>query len=666
MRPKACSAQRGWPLLLALSLAGCGGAALAPVDDPQVAERAGALVAHVRSGWHLPLEVSVLGPAGEGEQARPLSDGERALLLRQLDEVRDAQDRAAFDFFGLTLRLVPEGEAPRVRVAGDLPALDLEVPAGGDQVAGADALMDALAARFEWDGTPAWWAGEPPEELAAALARDLDKLAGLEDELVLECRRLELLAGTLLARREADREPVLTPSEATFARAAQLRATFALHRVLNTLARWRAALEDPAFPHPGAARLALLRARLVHEGCLGWLLQALVGGRSVLKVWDDSWWHRNPLYAALDPAVDLRGVDEAGRSIPAGSVRALLRLRCDLSLQAFLEEVDEACLDPAALVPPDGPLREPARRALARVGPARSRIAERSVPFLSAWKELWDARLKEGFSFPFYGLVSSVSRFLGHTRLVAPRPAIGDEQLAAFEALLRPGDVLLVRQDWFLSNAFLPGFWPHALIYLGPRQGWGALRLPDGTRLEDDPAARRVLARMKKDDRVIEAVSDGVVLSSFAHAVQKDYAVALRPELHEPEVAEALRRALLFHGRPYDFEFDFATDDRVVCTELVYRAYDPALNFRVQIEAGEASGARVPGVVKVAGRETMPANEVAGYALYMADHRARDERLRYPGRKLRVIALLSRAEDGGASLHLGHEAEDLLRASLQR
>mgnify|MGYP001189969627 CR=1 FL=1 len=647
-----------------LCLAGCGGAELAPVRDTAVAERAAALTSHVRVGWHLPLEVTVL--ATQRDEGAGLSDGQRALLLHQLDQAWACQDRAAFDFFRLELRLADDVERPTVRAQRGSPGLVIELPAGGQEVAGADALLDALAERFEWDATPAWWAGETPEELARALTRDLDKLAGLEDELELECRRLELLGATLLARREADKEPSLTPSEAAFARGAQLRGTFALHRALNTLARWRAVLEAPDFPHPGPARLVLLRARLVFEGCLGWLLQDLVGGRAVLRVWDDSWWHRNPLYKALDPSVDLHGLDEQGRTIPAGSVRALLQLRCDMGLSAFLERVDQACPDLEALVPIGGPLREPCLRARQRVGPARRRVDERAIPFFTAWKELWDARLKGGVTLPFYGLVSSVSRFLGHTRLVAPQPAVSPTQLAALEALLRPGDIVLVRQDWFLSNAFLPGFWPHAMLYLGPREAWEALRLPDGSRLGDDPLAQRVAAGLGEEERVLEAVSAGVVLSTMLHAAHKDYVVALRPDLPEAEVAAALRRAFAFYGRPYDFDFDFASDDRVVCTELVYRAYDPQLNFRVQAEAEPPPVPRVPGVIPVAGRETMPANEVARYALYMLDHPQPADALRYPGRKLRVLGLLDRARGGGAELHLGPAAEQVLRLTVDR
>ncbi len=32
---------------------------------------------------------------------------------------------------------------------------------------------------------------------------------------------------------------------------------------------------------------------------------------------------------------------------------------------------------------------------------------------------------------------------------------------------LRPGDVLITRHDLVLTNLFLPGYWPHAALYIG-------------------------------------------------------------------------------------------------------------------------------------------------------------------------------------------------------
>jgi hypothetical protein len=50
--------------------------------------------------------------------------------------------------------------------------------------------------------------------------------------------------------------------------------------------------------------------------------------------------------------------------------------------------------------------------------------------------------------------------------------------------------------------------------------------------------------------------------------------VVLRPRLSTGEVAHSLARVMAHEGKPYDFDFDFSRSDRLVCTEVVYRAYD--------------------------------------------------------------------------------------------
>ena len=56
-----------------------------------------------------------------------------------------------------------------------------------------------------------------------------------------------------------------------------------------------------------------------------------------------------------------------------------------------------------------------------------------------------------------------------------------------------------------------------------------------------------------------------------AETLEVDAAVLVRPP--GVDAAAVLRRALEHEGKPYDFLFDFRTADRMVCTEVVYRAY---------------------------------------------------------------------------------------------
>ena len=47
------------------------------------------------------------------------------------------------------------------------------------------------------------------------------------------------------------------------------------------------------------------------------------------------------------------------------------------------------------------------------------------------------------------------------------RGLISPEQLEDIRAELRPGDILVERRNWYISNSLLPGFWPHTALYLG-------------------------------------------------------------------------------------------------------------------------------------------------------------------------------------------------------
>ena len=37
----------------------------------------------------------------------------------------------------------------------------------------------------------------------------------------------------------------------------------------------------------------------------------------------------------------------------------------------------------------------------------------------------------------------------------------------SIRAMLRSGDVLINRKEYAVTNYFLPGYWPHAVLYLG-------------------------------------------------------------------------------------------------------------------------------------------------------------------------------------------------------
>ena len=165
--------------------------------------------------------------------------------------------------------------------------------------------------------------------------------------------------------------------------------------------------------------------------------------------------------------------------------------------------------------------------------------------------------------------------------------------LDSFGGFLKPGDVIVTRHAKALTNLFFPGVWPHAALYVGtPAQRQAAGITPD-----DDK-----LARWTDGICVLESRKDGVLLRPLSETLLVDAFAVLRPSLDAQQVRQAVERALQHEGKKYNFDFNFFNSDRVVCTELVYRAYDGlgTIEFPLQERAG---------------RKTLSAEDLLDYAL---------------------------------------------------
>jgi hypothetical protein len=155
--------------------------------------------------------------------------------------------------------------------------------------------------------------------------------------------------------------------------------------------------------------------------------------------------------------------------------------------------------------------------------------------------------------------------------------------------LLRPGDVLVVRKEFAATNYFLPGYWPHVALFLGTADDLRSCGLADNAqlapRLVQLAAATPNTAVLQPNEThawggaqphpcVLEAMKDGVRIRSVNSALNSDSVVVIRPRLDSFQVASAIAHGLMHEGKPYDFDFDFCHSQRLVCTEVVYRAYE--------------------------------------------------------------------------------------------
>ena len=208
---------------------------------------------------------------------------------------------------------------------------------------------------------------------------------------------------------------------------------------------------------------------------------------------------------------------------------------------------------------------------------------------------------------------------------------IDSEKVDQFHELLKPGDILIERRDWYSSNAFLPGYWPHGALYIGtPKELDDTLlnkvieklnsmaekekmhetsETPSVDGLTHADRMFALVEDLKKGGneklnsrQIMEAISEGVYHNTVDHSIGEASSVfALSPHVKPHERAKAIAAAYFYEGREYDFNFDFETPNTLVCTEVIYRCY-----------GGNASNAtlRFP-IITVMGRKTLPAHELA-------------------------------------------------------
>ncbi|MHC5027011.1 MAG: YiiX/YebB-like N1pC/P60 family cysteine hydrolase [Planctomycetota bacterium] len=224
-----------------------------------------------------------------------------------------------------------------------------------------------------------------------------------------------------------------------------------------------------------------------------------------------------------------------------------------------------------------------------------------------------------------FAVLEGFGRLIAEARPQWRAPRISAAVRTRLVDLLQPGDIIVTRYDAALSNLLLPGFWPHVSLHVGlPDQTVPRLGLPQG-----DPTVASWIAPR----RVLEARKDGVLYRPIEETLSVDAACVLRPDLDDDDVHESIRRAIRHAGKLYDFDFDFFRDDCLVCTEVVYRAYEGV------------GGLSFP-LTQRSGRPTLSAEDLVDAAL--------------EGRGLRPIALCG-APGLGKKLLVGDEVAARLR-----
>lgn len=236
-------------------------------------------------------------------------------------------------------------------------------------------------------------------------------------------------------------------------------------------------------------------------------------------------------------------------------------------LQAL--QADPVVGEVARLLQSERPFIEASRQKM-----ASRRLRYRLHAFLrrnvSGWKQA---------SFALFRLSGSV---ISEIRMRWKRKRVTAGVRRKVSRILKPGDVLVTRHDDAASNLFLPGFWPHAALYIGTEEERSAM----GVTMDDDRQRRS-----RAPVCVLEAKKDGVLFRELDETLAVDAFVVLRPNLQTSSIRDAITRAVTHEGKGYDFEFDFRRSDKLVCTEVVYRAFhdDDKLQFELKPRVGRFS-----------------------------------------------------------------------------
>lgn len=210
--------------------------------------------------------------------------------------------------------------------------------------------------------------------------------------------------------------------------------------------------------------------------------------------------------------------------------------------------------------------------------------------------EVGSDNIEKGLFDVWFPIQKNVAKSMGHTYLSRrENKLITIDQIHEMEKLMEPGDIMLQRRNWYGSNVGIPGFWAHAALYTGNLEKMNQYFGDEfSEKLKKDFPSVYEKFNEKRDgfvQAVIEGKEPGIILQPLEVSARADYLVVLRPKLNKEEKMRSLFRAFESFGKPYDFNFDFETRDAMVCSELVYDAYQKTsknrgINFPLSLMNG--------------------------------------------------------------------------------
>jgi hypothetical protein len=135
---------------------------------------------------------------------------------------------------------------------------------------------------------------------------------------------------------------------------------------------------------------------------------------------------------------------------------------------------------------------------------------------------------------------------------------------------VRPGDILLEKTPFRVTDKFIPGHFGHVALYVGTEEqvkNLGLLR---------EPSIAPHRTQLAEDRTIVEALREGTQINTIERFLNIDDLAILRPKpgaMAREDVLQAITLAFTHIGKKYDFGFDTNTWDTIVCSELAFQTY---------------------------------------------------------------------------------------------
>lgn len=191
--------------------------------------------------------------------------------------------------------------------------------------------------------------------------------------------------------------------------------------------------------------------------------------------------------------------------------------------------------------------------------------------------------------------LNGLSKFFGNTTgIVETRKGLMYNDLDLKQEILgelQPLDILLEKTPFRLTDKLIPGYFGHVAIWVGNGKELDSIGVwnHDIIRKYHNDVAPDGDVENEQGKMIIEALREGVKLSTLDDFLNVDDFVILRPVFADSLGMEAKKESLLLAfrqiGKEYDFNFDINTTEKIVCSELAYICF-PQINWTTEKMVG--------------------------------------------------------------------------------